>query len=190
MLYLYLKSSRSHKDSNSQAPQEHSLYYTKLNGHSISPSSYYISCRDVHRHFSSLSLQYFGISRWESQDSQEQVTHLVFVIELDEVGFHSQDPDVIQAGGSIFTVFHTTSPVRGDSLPISWTRPRFLPHNLIRPPSRQLARLWAEAWNLPKNTPCLELFSGMGQGIRWGAHCFQGAGDPIMNTSYVFWQLY
>ena len=39
MFYLYLKSSRSLKDSDSQASQELSLEYTKLNGHSISPSS-------------------------------------------------------------------------------------------------------------------------------------------------------
>ena len=41
MFYLYLKRFRSPKDSVSQASQEHSsLIYYKLNGHSISPSSF------------------------------------------------------------------------------------------------------------------------------------------------------
>ena len=38
------------------------------------PNLCYISCRDFHRRFSSLSLQYRRISFWESCDTQEQVT--------------------------------------------------------------------------------------------------------------------
>jgi len=54
MFYLYLKSLRSHKDSVSQASQEHSsLIYYKLNSHSISPSSFLYLLKIFHQDFPS-----------------------------------------------------------------------------------------------------------------------------------------
>jgi len=54
MLYLYLKSLLSHKDSVSQASQERSsLIYYKLNGHSICPSSSLYLLKIFHRDFPS-----------------------------------------------------------------------------------------------------------------------------------------
>ena len=47
MFCLYLKSSRSLKDSNSQASQEGSLQYTKLNGHSIKSLIFIISLVEI-----------------------------------------------------------------------------------------------------------------------------------------------
>ena len=41
------------------------------------PPLYYISCRDFHQRFSSLSLQYHQIFLWEPHDTQEHVTDLV-----------------------------------------------------------------------------------------------------------------
>jgi len=54
MLYLYVKSLRSPKDSVSQASQERSsLIYYKVNGHSISPSSFLYLLKIFHADFSS-----------------------------------------------------------------------------------------------------------------------------------------
>jgi len=41
----------------------------------------YISCRDFHRRFSSLSFQYRRISLWESRDTQEPVTPVKQVLQ-------------------------------------------------------------------------------------------------------------